>query len=152
MTFLVIMTVLIFVNMFNVMGQKKKEDYNKLSAAEQAIIINKGTERAFTGELLKNKLEGVYVCRQCDQPLFLSADKFESSCGWPSFDDEIKNSIIRVPDFGRTEIVCSNCKAHLGHVFNNEGFTTKNTRHCVNSVSMKFISKDKIMDNKDKEE
>lgn len=134
----------ILTNMLNVMGQKKESSYNKLTAKEQAVILRKGTEQAFTGALLNNKIEGVYVCKQCDQPLFLSKDKFESSCGWPSFDDEIKNSIIRIPDLGRTEIVCSNCKAHLGHVFHNEGFTNKNTRHCVNSISMKFIPRDKI--------
>lgn len=122
-------------------SQKDTTKYNPLTAEEQFIILQKGTERPFTGALLNNKDTGTYICKRCDAPLYRSEDKFESHCGWPSFDDEIKGAVKHVPDADgrRTEIVCANCDGHLGHVFTGERFTAKNTRHCVNSLSMKFV-------------
>ena len=114
---------------------------NKLTPEEAKIIIEKGTEAPFTGIYTDNKEKGTYLCKQCNTPLFKSEDKFDSGCGWPSFDDEIKGAVKRIPDADgrRTEIICNNCGAHLGHVFLNEGMTDKETRHCVNSVSLIFI-------------
>ncbi len=116
-------------------------EYNELSREETRILVNKGTERAGTGALLDNERKGTYLCRQCNAALYSSEDKFNSHCGWPSFDDEIEGRVRRETDADgrRTEILCMNCDGHLGHVFLGERQTEKNTRHCVNSVSMTFI-------------
>lgn len=116
---------------------------NKLTSEEERIIIHKGTETPFTGEYNNSFREGIYVCRRCDTPLYTSTAKFHSDCGWPSFDQEIEGKVIKIldPDGMRTEIMCATCGAHLGHVFTGEGYTEKDTRHCVNSISLKFIPK-----------
>jgi len=144
---------MLFLTSFVACGQKDKQvqatkttknmEWNKLTKEEEAVIVHKGTEYPGTGKLLNNKQEGTYVCKRCNAPLYNSTAKFESHCGWPSFDDEIEGAVLKIPDADgmRTEIVCANCKGHLGHVFVGEGFTAKNTRHCVNSVSMNFIPK-----------
>ena len=124
--------------------EKKKEmpfEYNKLTAFEASVILDKGTERPKTGEYNGTVESGVYVCRQCNAKLYRSNDKFEAHCGWPSFDDEIAGAVKRKIDADgyRVEILCNNCDGHLGHVFEGEQKTEKNIRHCVNSVSLKFF-------------
>jgi peptide-methionine (R)-S-oxide reductase len=119
-------------------------EWNDLTPEEQHVIAEKGTERAFTGEYVNHKAKGIFICRRCNTPLYNSSDKFDSHCGWPSFDDEIPGAILRHTDisFGmkRVEITCANCGGHLGHVFDGERFTEKNTRHCVNSLSIRFVA------------
>ncbi|MES0490289.1 MAG: methionine-R-sulfoxide reductase [Leptospirales bacterium] len=116
-------------------------NYNNLSSEEERVLLQKGTEKPFTGKYNDHEKNGIYACRRCNAALYRSDSKFNSHCGWPSFDDEIKGSVNRVPDpdGSRTEITCANCGAHLGHVFVGEGMTPKNLRHCVNSLSLQFI-------------
>ena len=137
-----ISTVVLVSLIFNMsMKGQDKDQYNLLSSFEKSVIINKGTERAYTGKYTDNKETGTYVCKQCGEALYSSETKFDSHCGWPSFEDEIDGAVKRIPDpdGSRTEIVCANCNGHLGHVFLGEGYTAANIRHCVNSVSMDFV-------------
>lgn len=134
----------------NFMTQKKdSSEWNKLTPEEEYVIVHKGTERPYTGEYTDNKKTGAYVCKRCNATLFNSDDKFDSHCGWPSFDDAIPGAVKEVPDKDgyRTEIVCANCDGHLGHVFRGEGFTDKDTRHCVNSISLNFIPENQMTNN-----
>jgi methionine-R-sulfoxide reductase len=119
----------------------QKENNKELTPEEKSVIVGKSTEMPFTGKYFAFWDKGTYVCKRCRTPLYRSENKFEAGCGWPSFDDEIPGAVKRIPDTDglRTEIQCTNCGAHLGHVFTGERFTQKNTRHCVNSISMDFI-------------
>ncbi len=119
----------------------KGMSYIKLTKEEEEVIVHKGTEAPFTGKYNDFWLRGTFVCKRCNAPLYRSESKFDAGCGWPSFDAEIQGAVKKIPDPDgvRTEIICNNCGAHLGHVFVGEGFTEKDTRHCVNSISMNFI-------------
>jgi peptide methionine sulfoxide reductase msrA/msrB len=133
----------IFVDEIAFYGDKTM--YKKLTPEEERVILRKGTERPFTGKYDKHFEEGIYTCKQCGEKLFDSSSKFKSSCGWPSFDDQKGTAVTKQPDADgvRTEIICTNCGAHLGHVFTGEGYTPKNTRYCVNSISMDFTAAEK---------
>ena len=119
----------------------QKENNKELTPEEKSVIVDKSTEMPFTGKYFAFWDKGTYVCKRCRTPLYRSENKFEAGCGWPSFEDEIPGAVKKIPDADglRTEIQCTNCGAHLGHVFTGERFTQKNTRHCVNSISMDFI-------------
>ncbi|MBP7832421.1 MAG: methionine-R-sulfoxide reductase [Candidatus Levybacteria bacterium] len=119
---------------------------NTLTDEEKHILLDKGTERPFSGEYDNFYKDGVFICRQCNTPLFSSKAKFEAHCGWPAFDENFPNAVKRIPDSDgfRTEIQCATCGGHLGHVFNGEKLTEKDTRHCVNSLSIRFIPKEQF--------
>lgn len=151
MNFLILigfLTVLTSCKEAKVMKSSDNDGFRELTSEERRVIVDKGTEMPFSGEYNSFFGNGTYLCKRCGAPLYRSADKFKSTCGWPSFDDEIEGAVRRVkdPDGIRVEIQCANCGAHLGHVFEGEGFTDKNVRHCVNSISMVFVPAEKKED------
>ncbi len=124
-------------------------NFNKLTTEEEKVIIYKATEIPFTGEYVNNREKGIYLCRRCDSPLFRSENKFDSDCGWPCFDNKHSEAVKHISneDGSRIEITCSTCFAHLGHVYYGERYTDKNTRYCINSISLKFILEQKGANN-----
>ena len=145
MTAAILLAAVVLIPVLMQSGELRKGDsvtHNKLTPEEERVIIHKGTEPPFSGTYYKNTAEGTYTCKQCGAALFLSTGKFDSECGWPSFDDAIPGAVKRTPDADgeRVEITCVRCGAHLGHVFEGEHLTNKNTRYCVNSISMNFVA------------
>ena len=141
MLFPELLLITFFVVLISAMPKEKKMEYNNLTSEEKNVIINKGTELPFSGKYVNFHENGSYTCKQCGASLFNSGDKFDSHCGWPSYDDAIPGAVKKLPDPDgiRTEIECAKCGAHLGHVFYGEKFTAKDTRYCVNSISMNFM-------------
>lgn len=142
---LIVLSIIVNAQDKNKSNKNNEMKFNELNDFEKSVIEGKETERPYTGIYYKFDKAGTYLCKKCNAPLFRSTDKFDAHCGWPSFDDEIKGAVKRTldADGSRIEITCVNCGAHLGHVFTGEGLTSKNTRYCVNSVSLNFLPEPK---------